>query len=216
MAKKKKKKSAPERKPKPPPKPPPKMIIRRNAALSRPEASSIPRNAALSRRAASSAERAPLTRRIEGMEASHVAAGALGGTLGSVVGVVSVGKGWIGPKKTAGILMGAGAAATAAGWYWDADHLMAAGVGMTAAGTFSLANQFSVDLYEAMEKRAEEKQERKEKEQADQDRERRLAEARAMIEAEAKAKQQNMRNGRRIVVVDAEGEVIEHEEQAAA
>jgi hypothetical protein len=197
MAKKKKKKSAPETKPKPPP----KMIIRRNAALSRPIASSM------------ETQRAPLTRRVEGMDGSHVTAGAVAGALGTVAGVVVAGQGWIGPKVTAGILMGAGAATTAAGWYWDADHLMVAGVGITAAGTLSLTNQFAVDAYEAMEKRAEEKREKKGQEQAEQDQKRRNAEARAIIETEAQ--RQQMRNSRRIVVVDTDGEVIE-ESQAAA
>jgi hypothetical protein len=178
------------------------MIIRRNAAPSRPATSNGKEEG-----------RKPLTRRVEEMGSSHVAAGIGAGALGSAAGVIMVGQGWVGPKTTAGVLMGSGVATTAAGWYWEADHVMAAGLGLTAAGAFSLTNQFAIDAYEAMEKRAEEKRDKQTKEQAEQDRGRRNAEARDLIEAEAK--RQQMRNSRRIVVVDADGEVIE-ESQAAA
>lgn len=70
------------------------------------------------------------------MGSSHVAAGIGAGTLANAVGVLLVGKGWVGPKLTSALLMGAGAATAAAGWYWDMDHMLAAGTGVAAAGTF--------------------------------------------------------------------------------
>ncbi len=192
---------------KPPVKTNSKMTIRRNSSA--PQVV-IRRNAA-PRRAEPDAEvetdgRTPLTERFEEMGGSHAAAAVGAGAVGNVLGVIAVGQGWIGPKLTAGLMMGSGAATTAAGWYWDADHLMAAGAGLTTAGAFSLTNQYAVDAYEAMEKKAEEKREKAAAERAQTEKARRLAEARALLATEAK----KTRNGRRIVVMDDDGEVIEY------
>ena len=172
--------------------PPAKMIIRRNAAPVR------ARKAA--REEEEESERQALTERLEGMDGSHVAAGIGAGALANVLGVITVGRGWVGPKTTAGILMGTGAVTTAAGWYWERDHMMAAGVGMATAGAFSIANQVAIDAYEAMEKRAEERRAKQEAEKEAK----RLAEARALLE-----KHNQTRNARRFVVLDQDGEVID-------
>ena len=89
---------------------------------------------------------------------------------------------------------------TAAGWYWERDHMMAAGVGMATAGAFSIANQVAIDTYEAMEKRAEERRAKQEAEQEAK----RLAEARALLD-----KHNQTRNARRFVVLDQDGDVID-------
>ena len=179
--------SSPKKKTSKPQREAPRMIIRRNAAPVR------------RTRDDEAAERRPLTTRIDEMGGSHVAAGVGFGALGNVMGVVAVGQGWIGPKTTAATLMGVGTAATAAGWYTERDHLMAAGIGLTAAGAFSISNQLAVDAYEAMEKRAEEKRAKKEAARAEEERAKRLAEARALLEKEEKEKP---RNARRVVVVN--------------
>lgn len=121
--------------------------------------------------------------RFDGMGGSHVAAMFGAGTAATALGVTMVGQGWIGPKLTAGLLTGSGLLASLAGYYWDSDHVMAAGVGMTTAGGFSLANQFAVDAYEAIERKAAEKRQEKE-------------------EAEASGGQ---RNGRRLVLLEPDG-----------
>jgi hypothetical protein len=195
-AKKKKKKSVPTQKPKAPP----RMIIRRNAA---PRHIEPPRP-----RAEPKDEEQPLfcVTRSQAVLGASMTAGA------TLLGVVAAGKGWLDPKTAGGLLLGTGIAAAAAGLVWEVKPMTAAGGALMTAGGLSLVNQLGVYGFEKYEERLEAKREQK----AEEDRTKRLADARAMIEAEAKAKQQNMRNGRRIVVVDAEGEVIEHEEQAAA
>ena len=152
----------------------PEVVIRRNAA---------PR----ARKSDKSDERIPLKERVQDMDGSHVAAGIGAGALGNILGVLVVGQGWLGPKLTAGLLLGGGAAATAAGYYWEADHLMAAGAGLAAAGTFSLTNQYAVNAYETLEARAREKQAKREKE-ANQ---KRLAETKAVIQAATKKAARN-------------------------
>ena len=166
-----------------------KMIIRRNAAPARARPAPV----------AEEPERTALSERIESMDGSHVAAGVGIGALANVLGVITVGRGWIGPKTTAGLLMGAGALTTAAGYYWERDHMMAAGVGVATAGAFSIANQVAIDAYEAMEKRADEKRAKQEAEKEAK----RLAEARALLE-----RHNQTRNARRLVVLDQDGEVI--------
>ncbi len=151
-----------------------------------------------------------MTTRVDDMSGSHVASGIGAGTLANAVGVLMVGKGWIGPKLTAGLLMGTGVATAAAGWYWEMDHMMAAGAGVATAGTFSMTNQLAVDAYMAMEERAAEKRKKAAAEEESKEREKRLADARALL-AEEKKKQQ--RNGRRIVVLDQNGDPI-HEYSA--
>ena len=169
--------------------PPAKMIIRRNAAPARARPAPV----------AEEPERTALSERIESMDGSHVAAGVGVGALANVLGVITVGRGWVGPKTTAGLLMGAGALTTAAGYYWERDHMMAAGVGVATAGAFSIANQVAIDAYEAMEKRADEKRAKQEAEKEAK----RLAEARALLE-----RHNQTRNARRLVVLDQDGEVI--------
>ena len=171
--------------------PPAKMIIRRNAA---------PVRSRTVVKQEEESEREALTHRIEGMDGSHVAAGIGAGALANVLGVITVGRGWIGPKTTAGLLMGAGALTTAAGYYWERDHMMAAGVGVATAGAFSIANQVAIDAYEAMEKRADEKRAKQEAEKEAK----RLAEARALLD-----KHNQTRNARRFVVLDQDGDVID-------
>lgn len=146
-------------------------------------------------------ERRAFTERMDEMGGSHVGACVAAGALGNALGVVVVGQGWIPPKLIATLMIGAGAVTTGAGWYWDMDHMMAAGAGVTAAGAFSMANQVAVDTYEAMEKRAEEKRTERAAKQAAADEAKRLAEARALLEAE----NNKTRNCRRFVVVDENG-----------
>lgn len=197
---------------------PPTVIVRsrprrRNAA---PKSTTAPRrnaaaNPALTvqtRNAATVAaepesERTPIQERVQEMGGVHVAAGVGAGALGNMLGVLAVGKGWLGPKTTASILVGSGAAAATAGYFWESDHLMAAGAGLAAAGTFSLSNQYAIDAYESVEERAKEKREERER----KDMQKRLAEARLLIEAEKK--EQIRRNGaRHVVVLDAQGNEI--------
>lgn len=147
-------------------------------------------------------ERRAFTERMDEMGGSHMGACVAAGALGNALGVVMVGQGWIPPKLIATLMIGAGAATTGAGWYWDMDHMMAAGAGVTAAGAFSMANQVAVDAYEAMEKRADEKRAEREAKQAAADEAKRLAEARALLEAE----KNRTRNGRRFVLVDENGD----------
>ena len=70
-----------------------KMIIRRNAAPARARPAPV----------AEEPERTALSERIESMDGSHVAAGLGIGALANVLGVITVGRGWIGPKTTAGL-----------------------------------------------------------------------------------------------------------------
>lgn len=211
MASKKTKKTAPERKGKVKVKaknkaetgkrkgePPVKMIIRRNAAPKRARAPSDDQE---------ERERKALTERMDEMGGSHVAAGVGAGAIGNVLGVIAVGKGWVSPKWTAGLLMGSGAATMAAGWYWEWDHVMAVGAGMTTAGAFSITNQLAVDAYEAMETKAAEKRKKREEEEAEKERLKRLADARELLEAEAEKKK--TRNARRIVILDGNGEPLD-------
>lgn len=183
--------------------PPPKMLIRRNAAPIRSKSSSTKND---------EPSRTSMGERFDGMGGSHVAAGIGAGALGNICGIVAVGQGWVGPKITAGLLMGTGVAATAAGWYWEMDHMMAAGAGLTTAGAFSMTNQIAVDTYEAMEKKAEERQQKGKKEADAKEREKRLADARALLAAE----QGKQRNTRRIVVMDQNGEPIDDYSAQAA
>lgn len=179
------------------------VILRRNAAPSRARA---PDKAEALAKADDDA-RTPIVERIEDMGGSHVAAAVIGGSIGNVVGVIAAAQGWIGPKWAAGVLMGGGLSAMAAGWYWEKDHVMATGAGVTAAGAFSMVNQVAVDAYEAVERKAEEKRARKEAEEAEKERKKRLDDARALLEDEAKKKA--TRNARRIVILDRDGEPID-------
>lgn len=208
-------------------KPPPKLRIRRNAAPAPPVRNAAPaaprrnaaptvprRNAAPRRQPASPApeardERTPMKERLQSMDGSHAAAGLAAGAIGNTIGVLLVGQGWASPKATAGVLIGTGGAATAAGYWWEADHLMAAGAGLATAGTFSLANQYAVDAYESLEKRARDKKEALEKEQ----REKLLTEA----EARAEAKQATQRNGApRLTIVHTDDISDDHSDYDAA
>lgn len=168
-----------------------KMVIRRNA---------VPARTRQTSKSEEESERTALTERVEGMDGTHVAAVIGAGTLANVLAVIAVGRGWIGPKVIAGLCIGAGAATTAGGWYWERDHMMAAGVGMAAAGAFSIANQVSIDAYESMEKRAEEKKAKKEAEAEAK----RLADARALLE-----QHKQTRNAHRLVVLDQDGDIID-------
>lgn len=102
-------------------------------------------------------ERRKLSERMREMDASHALIATAAGTIGNALSVLLVGLGWASPKATAGVLMGTGAATAAAGYYWEADHAMVAGAGLTTAGTWSLAQQYAVDAYEAIENRLEDK-----------------------------------------------------------
>ena len=179
------------------------IILRRNASSMRTRDVRAPAREPKTERA--EGERAPLTERIDNMGGSHVTASIGAGMAGSALAVAAVGKGWVGPKTSAGILMGAGAVGMVAGWWLESDHLMTAGAGLAAAGTFSVANQVSVEAYDALEKRAAEKRAKNEAEEEDEEQEKRLAEARALIEKEGKKKQ---RNARRIVILDRDGNPI--------
>ncbi len=177
-----------------PPQPPPKIIIRNARHAPAVVDDDDERNA--------------FGDRLEEMGGSHVAAGVGAGTLGTALGVTLVGKGWIGPKLTAGLLAGTGLAASAAGYYWDADHLMAAGAGLAAAGTFSLANQYAIDTYEALEKKAKEKRKKTAEAVAEKEERDRVEAARETLAEDGKR-----RNGRRLVIVDSDGTMTELVEQ---
>lgn len=178
--------------------PPKKASRRRNAAPKAPTSSTVGSD--------SDDERRALTVRVDEMGGSHVGACVAAGAIGNAFGVICVGQGWIPPKLIATLMLGAGALTTGAGWYWELDHMMAAGAGVSAAGAFSLANQVSVDAYEAMEKRAAEKRAEREAKQAEADEAKRLAEARALLEAE----KQKTRNNRRFVIIE-DGEELDYE-----
>jgi hypothetical protein len=182
------------------------MVIRRNAAPRAPEPEPEPE--------ATEPKRKAMRERVKSMGGSHVAAGIGAGALGNVLGVIAVGQGWLGPKTTAGILMGTGAAATTAGYVWSMDHVMAAGAGLTAAGTFSLVNQAAIYAYEADERKAKEKADKKAKEEAEveklkkiADAQRQLAEAQKVLQGQQQAaeQRQGLRNGpQRLTIVEAE------------
>ena len=167
--------------------PPSNVNVRRNAASAETRRNAAPKRQSGSRSSNSSKDdesRRAMTERVQDMGGSHVAAGLAAGTLGNVLGVMVVGLGWVGPKTTAGVLMGTGVATTAAGYYLEADHVMTAGAGLTAAGTFSLVNQYAVGAYEALEKKAKDKKEARENEE----RKKRMSEAQ---QAALKLKQRN-------------------------
>lgn len=178
----------------------PKMIVKNNntkpATKSKPKPQTKPKGNS----AGVEEERAPILERVSNMGGSHVAAVAASGVVCNALGVLSIGKGWTGPKTTAGLMMGAGAVATGSGWYWDMDHVMAMGVGATAAGAFSMANILAVDTYDAMEKRAAEKRKKLQTEEEAKDKQKRLVEARALIAAENK----KHRNARRITIANTQ------------
>lgn len=194
-----------------PPKREQAVIVRRNASPMRTRDVRATRQEP--KRAQAEGERTPLTERIDSMGGSHVTASIGAGMAGSALAVAAVGKGWVGPKTGAGILMGAGAVGMVAGWWLEWDHLMTAGAGLAAAGTFSVANQVSVEAYDALEKRAAEKRAEKEAEEEEKEQQKRLAEARAVIEEDAKKKQ---RNARRIVILDRDGRPIGGSQPATA
>ncbi|MCG8423964.1 MAG: hypothetical protein MJE77_39230 [Proteobacteria bacterium] len=132
---------------------PPKVTIRRNANPD--DSSSDDQNQS----------RPSIGERLQEMDGSHVGAGVAAGAVGNALGVLMVGMGWLGPKVTAGILLSTGATATTAGYLLERNHLMAAGTGLAAAGTFSLINQYAVDAYEALEERDKRKKQEREKEE---------------------------------------------------
>ncbi|MCG8422062.1 MAG: hypothetical protein MJE77_29415 [Proteobacteria bacterium] len=169
-------------------KPPPKVTIRRNAAS-----------------AGSSSDdegesRPSIRERLQEMGGTHAAAGAAAGTVGTMLGVFVAGMGWIKPKNTAGILLGTGAATTTAGYLLNRNHLMAAGTGLAAAGTYSLINQYSVDAYEALEEKDKKKTEEREK----------AEKQKLLAAAREAAKHANQRNASEAVqhlrIVDADDE----------
>ena len=153
--------------------------------------------------------RTPLAERVQNMGATHVAACIGTGAAGNVLAMTSVVKGWAGPKASALALFGAGTAATAAGYYWEMDHMMAGGAGAMAAGAFSMANVLAYEAYGRMEEREKEE----DAEEAKEEEEKELAKARKLI-ADAEKK----RNGRVFVAVDDDGKPLDYasaDEQAA-
>lgn len=161
----------------------------------------IRRNAAATTVAIEEPDRTPLLDRFQGMGGTHAAAGIGAGALGSTVGVIAVGKGWMKPKTAGWTLAGTGAGTTAVGYYFDADHLMAAGAGMTTAGAYSLATQYSIEGFESIEKHAKEKRR-----------------ALALKEAQAQLQSgQNPTTRNRLVIVERaiEGEEYDEYEDAA-
>lgn len=183
--------------------PPTKSSRRRNAAPATSTATAL----ATIEPSEPEAERQALTSRVDEMGGSHMSACVAAGVVGNALGVIMAGQGWVPPKLIATLMLGAGAATTGAGWYWEMDHMMAAGAGLTAAGAFSLTNQFAVDAYEAIEKRAEEKRAEREAKNAEAERAKRLAEARALLEAE----KPKPRNARQFVILDDDGEPLDYE-----
>jgi hypothetical protein len=142
--------------------PPAKMIVRPTAAPARKSASTpAPSKAS---QETDNDERTPLAERVASMGASHITTAAGAGVVSTAASVFAVGKGWASPKLASGLVAGTGAATTAAGYHWEWDHVMAAGVGMTASGGVMLSGQYAVDLYQGMEKRAAEKRAKNEAE----------------------------------------------------
>lgn len=153
--------------------------------------------------------RTPLAERVQCMGATHVAACIGTGAAGNVLALTSVVKGWAGPKTSALALFGAGTAATAAGYYWEMDHVMAGGAGAMAAGAFSVANVLAVEAYGRMEEKEKEDDEKEAKEEEAKE----LAKARKLI-----ADTEKQRNGRMFVAVDDDGKPLDYasaDEQAA-
>ena len=193
-----KKKQIVRAKAKPPPEPP-VMVIRRNAA---------PRPA-IARKARS--ERKAMAKRMQSMDASHVAVGVGAGAVGSIAGVVVVGQGWLSPKATAGVITGTGVATTTAGYLMESDHVMVAGAGLTAAGVFSLANQYAIEAYEGMEKRAEDKKEEaKAKELAEGKQGQTSSQNSQNGQADKPKQAAHLRNGRRLIVIDGDGNPVDY------
>ncbi|MCG8419455.1 MAG: hypothetical protein MJE77_16110 [Proteobacteria bacterium] len=132
---------------------PPKFTIRRNADSA--DSSTDDQNQT----------RPSMGERLQELDGAHVGSGVAAGAVGNALGVLVVGLGWLGPKVTAGLLLGTGATATTAGYFLERNHLMAAGTGLAAAGTFSLINQYAVDAYEALDDRDRRKKEEREQEE---------------------------------------------------
>lgn len=153
--------------------------------------------------------------RLERMDGWHVASGAAGAVLGQTAGVVMVGQGWLGPKLTSSLILGAGLSVAAAGYYWEIDHLMSGGAGMATAGALALTNHLAVESYLRLEERADKKRLAKEAEAEAEEARKRLIEARALLESEEERKKKKPRNARRIVVLDHTGQPIEDEDEHA-
>ena len=170
----------------------PAMIVHRPESLVRaPRSRSVPVD-----------ERPSLAQRVDEMGATHVGAAAAAGAVASALAVTAVAKGWVQPKTSAGILLTAGAATSAAGWHLERDHLMMAGAGVTVAGAFSMANQLSSDAYDKLEERAEKRREKKAAEEAEKDKAKKLAEAKAILaEAEKEKAKGGRRNAQRILIL---------------
>ena len=173
---------------------PPQLVIRNNSKPTR-AAALAP---APAEQSDDNDERAPILERIGDMGGTHLLAGIGGGVCGQAIALATVSNATLGPKTAAGVVMGAGGLTTGTGWYLDMDHVMAAGIGMTAAGTLALTNQLAADAYESIEKRAEDKRKKKDAEESDKRHAKALAEARALIEAEDK----KHRNARYIEIRD--------------
>ena len=189
--------------------PPAKMIVRPTTAPAR-KSESPPARAQDSAAEETDDKRTPFGERVANMGASHAATAAGAGVVSTAASVFIVGKGWASPKLTSGLVAGTGAAATAAGYHWESDHLMAAGVGMTAAGGILLSGQYAVDLYQGMEKRAADKRAKKEAEK--ESGKKGASDAKDRDKAD-----KGRRNARRIVIASQEhdDDVYEYDDQPA-
>ena len=88
--------------------------------------------------------------RMNELTIAHAAAGIGAGALGRVLGVLAVGRGVIGPKLAAGLMVGGGVAATAAGLSWGSGLLAGAGLGLAASGVMAAVTHAAVAVYEAI------------------------------------------------------------------
>ena len=187
--------------------PPVAMIIRRNASPPKP-VEVLP--------APAEEEEDDEQTLAERMGGWHVASGTAGAVLGQTMGVVVVGRGWLGPKLTSSLILGAGLSVAAAGYYWDVDHLLSGGTGMATAGALALTNHLAVESYLRLEERADKKREAKEIEAKAEEERKRLVEAHALVESEEERKKKKQRNARRIVVLDHTGRPIDDDEREHA
>ena len=103
------------------------------------------------------------------IEPAHVAAGIGAGIVSRALGVLAVGKGWIGPKLTAGLMAGGGLAAIGAGLASQSVWMTAAGAGLAASGILSFVTQAAIGLYEAIDGDQEQESKRQLSPQTDGD-----------------------------------------------
>ena len=91
------------------------------------------------------------------MGTSHAAVGFGAGLLGNVLGIVAVGRGWVGPRLAAGLMVGGGGLVALAGHAAGSGYLTASGIGIATAGAYSAVTQLAIAMYERRAQSAEAK-----------------------------------------------------------